>query len=528
MANPRVLGSLALLTVGCATVPIRPSEVPAPPAAVVTAFPDPPRPAPPPAPPPPAAVTQDAVLSLLARYPTGGAAMDRALIGAYADGHALFDAAAAAAILAAVQGLSAHGIEAVGYQESRLAESGVPPDERDVLLTRAVLLLARDLAPRMPETALPKLIEDVTHEPGKTLAALAPQDPQYAGLLAAYARYQGLEWPRLEIPKKVKLQEGTVNDAVRVLRQRLRAEGWPAGDPQAVGGDLFDGGLMEVLGRWQESRQIKATGKVDGDTLAALRISPAALVDSIRLSLDHWRHSRTRLQTTYVRVNVPAFEAYLYVDGKLDRTHRVVVGAPGAKNHTPLIQATMRQVVLNPIWHVPDRIKSEELDKELEKNPNWYQDHGFKLVQKDGKEIAEQGPGRGNALGRVKFLFPNPYDVYMHDTPKRAVFDRTMRAASHGCVRVHNPVDLLERILELDDHPRRAEVPSILQTYQHVRLDLQRPIPVIIEYETVSIGTAGEVRFHRDVYGYDKRRMKAPKKAPRAKAITARVGAEPQ
>jgi murein L,D-transpeptidase YcbB/YkuD len=210
-------------------------------------------------------------------------------------------------------------------------------------------------------------------------------------------------------------------------------------------------------------------------------------------------------------------EARFFLGTELARRHRVVVGnndtetdaetgKRGKLNQTRLFTAEMQTVVLNPVWNVPRRIKEQELDLLLMDEPDYYEKHGFKIeVNADGSERVVQQPGPGNALGLAKFLFPNQFAIYMHDTPKKNLFDRPVRAFSHGCMRTHNPLDLARWILvDVDKELTNEQFDAVLEAREERHFAIRPRIPITIDYVTTTIDEAGRINFLSDVYGFDK------------------------
>ncbi len=248
-------------------------------------------------------------------------------------------------------------------------------------------------------------------------------------------------------------------------------------------------------------------------TLRALSLSVADRADQLAAALTHRRESRARRHAYRIEVNIPAFELRVFRERELVARHKVVVGSArrawdaarrrsGALNQTPVLDSRIKSLVLNPSWRIPRRIKEQELDRRAEQNPAFYDRYRL-YTDSRGIEWAIQPPGPGNALGRVKFIFPGGDGVYLHDTPKKKDFGKSYRALSHGCVRVDDALGLAESILSYDgnrttwDRARR-----VLRTRRETPVRLNSPVPITIEYVTVTADANGDVRFHNDVYGW--------------------------
>jgi murein L,D-transpeptidase YcbB/YkuD len=351
-------------------------------------------------------------------------------------------------------------------------------------------------------------------DPAGHLRSLRPALPLYERTVAALKRYRALVAaggaPKLS---RAKMKPGGRGESVTALKKRLALEGYYDGPVD----DRYDRRLEDAVSAYQRLHGMKETGKVDTELYKSLEIPMERRVRSIELSLQRYRESEVRAGAELlIRVNIPQYEAEFWEGDRIVRRHRVIVGTTaldrnlqagieGKLNHTRMFSAEMATVVLNPYWAVPLRIKKYELDRELIKNPNYYQDNNFEVTElPNGEVMVKQGPGPGNALGRVKFLFPNEHAIYMHDTPKRHLFDRTFRAFSHGCIRTHEPIELAKWLLKRQNGWSPERVDQVLATKKERQVQLGRPVPITIEYNTVSVDEEGRVAFYDDVYGYDR------------------------
>ncbi len=354
--------------------------------------------------------------------------------------------------------------------------------------------------------------------------SVVPRFPDYEPTREALARYRGYaaKYPEhLELAKEVeRLGKGKSGDAVRRLEERLIQEEYLQGPPTGA----WSGEIEEALMEYQETHQMKPTGKVDRLTRLSLNTTFAERERWVALSLQRYRESDLH-QGAYrfgevpvrARVNIPAMEARFYLGTELARRHRVVVGnndvetdgetgKKGKLNQTRLLTAEMSTIVLNPVWNVPKRIKEQELDLMLMDEPDYYEKHNFKVqINPDGTERVVQQPGPGNALGLVKFLFPNQFAIYMHDTPKKKLFDRPVRAFSHGCMRTENPLDLARWILvEVDKEMTNEQFDEVLAAREERHFAINPKIPISTDYVTTTIDEAGRIVFLADVYQFDK------------------------
>ena len=355
------------------------------------------------------------------------------------------------------------------------------------------------------------------------LRALVPTFPLYKPTMEGLARYRRLaaEEEQVVLPKAVqRLRRGSKGDNVVLLQRRLAQEGYLEleGEPDGLYGE----GLSEALTLYQETHQLDPSGAMDRGTRSSLNKAFADRADQIALSLQRYRESelhqgehRFGSVPVQARVNIAAFEAVFYRDGAPARTHRVVVGSnavsvdedTGIKGHfnrTRLFTEQLQTIVLNPTWRVPSRIKEQELDEKLIEEPDFYEKNNYELkILDDGSEEVVQLPGPNNALGLVKFLFPNRFSIYMHDTPKKRLFNRQIRAYSHGCMRTHEALDLAKWVLTDLQEMTEARFEQILDSRQTYGIALENKIPITVEYNTVGVHESGRMMFFLDVYKFD-------------------------
>ena len=403
----------------------------------------------------------------------------------------------------------------------------------DLLLTDAFLLLASHMAGgRLDPNSLDpewqvsrragdpvKLLKEalVSGEVSKALASLAPPAPQYMALSEALARYRGLAWPSIGAGDDLRV--GQRGERVTRLRRRLQAEGLMAGGQ----GEAFDKALEAAVRRAQAHLGLPQTGVVDDATRRELDRTPAERARQIEANMERWRWLPDDLGRRHVVVRVPAFELAVVEGGRDVLTMRAVVGKPHRR--TPMLSSTLRSVVINPAWQVPRRIAVKDIIPEVRKDPGYLGKHGITLYAgwdpaapvvdpstvdwkratlKNFKLRMRQRPGADNALGRLKFLFPNRYDVYLHDTPKRHLFARQQRTFSSGCIRLERPLDLADALLRGEKGWTRER---IQKAYGGGELSVVVPgggVPVHLTYFTAWVDAAGAVHFRPDVYGRDR------------------------
>jgi murein L,D-transpeptidase YcbB/YkuD len=302
------------------------------------------------------------------------------------------------------------------------------------------------------------------------------------------------------------------------------------------GSEFFFGDpLDEAVKRFQSERGLVVDGVVGAGTREALnQTTQGNLVRQrqILLNMERWRWLPQDLGTFYVNVNVPEFIARVVKDGQVIHTPRVVVGKPSSP--TPIFSHKMQEIVFGPYWNVPNSIKVEEIRPYLSEEAPWFLGGGWNTsifrqqglrVRYGGREVDPgaidwnqvdirnleifQPPGPNNVLGRIKFVFPNKHDVYMHDTTQKQLFANQIRAESHGCVRVQNPERLAVILLEYDQAWTAARVESAIQNGYDQHVPLKQKLPVHITYFTLWVNDDGSISSFGDLYGHDARMAKA-------------------
>lgn len=360
---------------------------------------------------------------------------------------------------------------------------------------------------------------------GEALDELAPDHAFYRGLLDALAAHRELVarggWPT--VPGGETLRPGMVSPRVPALRARLFVSGdHPTGLPDTED-EFFDGALEAAVKHFQRRHGLDPDGVVGRNTLAALNVSAAARVDQLRVNMERARWLFGDLEERFLLVNIARYRVVLVEQGQVTWSTRAVVGRPFRQ--TPVFKARMTYLEFNPTWTVPPTILREDLLPELRRDPEALWRKNMTVLDFQGRPVDPSGidwatlpargfpyiirqqPGPDNALGRVKFMYPNPHHVYMHDTPARALFGRAERAFSSGCIRLEKPFELVSLLLagtEWDD----AAIGKVLASGQPRVVNLPRPITVLTLYGT-AVPEGGQVHFATDVYDRDARLLAA-------------------
>ena len=333
-------------------------------------------------------------------------------------------------------------------------------------------------------------------DPGAALQALNPPQKGYRDLREELA--QLLETtPAAEEPIAPGpiLKIGMVDPRVPLIRAKLGL-GSTADGLQAV----YDARIASAVAAFQRSRGLAANGAWTEATSEALTGDPQIRREgAIRANMEMWRWQPRDMGEERIEVNVADYTLHLMRGEDEIHRARVIVGKPDTP--TPVFSNSVKYILVNPIWRVPDSIIDKEMKPKLAKDPDWLTNHGYKVTQSGDRMVVEQPPGEANALGRILFMFPNEHSVYLHDTPTRGLFATARRALSHGCVRVEQPMHLAEILLGGAAHgwsERRVE--SMLGTNERA-IFLPAPVPIHLEYFTEFVDETGALREREDIYG---------------------------
>ena len=376
---------------------------------------------------------------------------------------------------------------------------------------------------------LPALLRErlVNGDVKTALAQIGPPFAPYKRTLTALQHYLQLaqqdDGEKLPVPNKP-IAPGSPYDGIQRLTHLLRLVGdMPAN--AAVPGDsnLYQGALVDAVKHFQDRHGLKPDGRLDEPTLKHLNTPLSQRVDQLRLTLERWHWLPDRFNEPPILVNIPEFRLRAFdSNGNAVLTMNVIVGK--AFHHkTPVFEKDMRFVVFRPYWNVPPSIQRSEIASAIQKDRGYIAKKAFEVVTpagqavtsgaisdevlsqlRSGKLEVRQKPGPTNALGLVKLMFPNEYNVYLHSTPSPQLFSQTRRDFSHGCIRVEKPAELAAWVLR--DKPEwsveRVQA-AMTSGKDNLQVNLANPIPVLILYGTAVVDPDGTVRFFDDIYGYD-------------------------
>lgn len=416
----------------------------------------------------------------------------------------------------------------------------------DVLLTDAFLLLGSHLyygkvdpekeganwkmKRKDPELRLDLKLEEalLENEVDNELNMLAPKYRSYWRMkdeLAFFLKLDEQSWPVILSDKPVK--PGDSSQIVPKIRERLIKLRYGLSDTVST---IIDNELEEQLKMFQNDWGLNADGVLGKTTLEYLNCMPLKLMGQLKVNMERFRWLPSQMTEKHIIVNIANFKLDLIVGADTLISMRAVVGKETKR--TPVFNESMTYIVFSPAWTVPNTILKEEVIPQLLKGPGYLVKKNMKLFRNDGTELAysdvdwskisesnfpymvRQGPGPGNALGRVKFMFPNDYNVYIHDTPSRSFFARDARAVSHGCIRVEDPFDLA--VLLLSDEPEWSpdNIRTAMQQTKEQTVLLKVPVDVMVVYLTAWTDGKDRIQFRNDVYNNDEKVLVALNQKP--------------
>ncbi|MGH7839826.1 MAG: L,D-transpeptidase family protein [Candidatus Binataceae bacterium] len=382
---------------------------------------------------------------------------------------------------------------------------------------------------------LPMLLRNQLLNAADVSAEVAKVEPPYEGYArakTALATYLAMaatgDGPPLPAPAKA-VRPGGSYPATAQLAARLRQLGdLPADSAPPADPAVYDGAVVEAVEHFQRRHGLQPDGVMGAATIRQINTPLTTRVQELQFALERYRWIPHKFPQPPIVVNIPEFQLRtLRKQPAYFLSMRVVVGK-AYRHHTPVFANTMRYVIFRPYWNVPPSIQRAELIPKIRRDPDYLATHGFEVVGRgdsvvtDGRVSDEvlrglnsgalnirQKPGPKNALGLVKFIFPNDYNVYLHSTPAPELFAKARRDFSHGCIRVEDPAGLAAWVLRDKPEWTLDKIRATMNGDQTLKVNLDKPIPVLILYSTAVVEPDGEVRFFDDIYGYDTELQKA-------------------
>jgi len=458
-------------------------------------------------------------------------------------------------LLALLADATADGLDPADYAFDTLRglvlgareQGGAPTGELDLLLTESLVRYGyhqrfgkvdpttvepawnfrRSLSPGESGAATVQAALDAPSLQG-FFAGWLPRGPLYLALQASLAAHRALAarggWPA--VPDGPTLRAGDRDGRVVTLRARLRVTGdLPDGHEQDAAADpeRFDAALAAGVRNFQSRHGLEVDGVVGRQTLAAMNVPVERRIDQLRLSLERARWVMDERGGDLVVVNIAGAEVYVVENGQVTWTRRAVVGQP--YRQTPVFKGRITYLELNPTWTVPPTILRQDILPKVRKDAGYLAAQNITVLDADGRVVdpwtvdwnalrgmpytLRQEPGPNNALGRIKFMFPNEHFVFLHDTPSRAQFARAERTFSSGCIRVDDPEALAAILLRDPAQWSQQQVEAVIATGRTRRVSLAQPWPILVLYWTAEQDELGRSRFFRDVYDRDARLLRA-------------------
>jgi L,D-transpeptidase YcbB len=397
--------------------------------------------------------------------------------------------------------------------------------EADVLLTATYVALAEDLLtgqvdPRSVskdwhvdpqeehvDSALNRALRETALD--ASLARMRPQDDDYVGLQRELRRYRDIaaRGGMPQVPRGKALKAGQSESPARLaaLRQRLRVEGLLSDSVAARAGGVYDPQLAAAVAEFQARHGIESDSVLGEGTVASLNTPAGYRLGQIAANMERYRWLPRNFGSRYILVNVPAFRAEFYDGGKKALEMKVIVGQEYEDRITPVFSDSMEYVVFRPYWLVTPDIAEKELFPKFGSDPSALAAGNYEIYQAQGQSRIRQKPGPKNSLGLVKFMFPNDFNIYLHDTPNDELFQEDVRAFSHGCIRLEKPEALAEAVLGWD----QARVQQAMnEGPDDHRVNLPKKIPVYIGYFTTYMRD-GRLFFGNDLYKRDDELIRA-------------------
>ncbi|QHT67610.1 L,D-transpeptidase family protein [Rhodocytophaga rosea] len=323
-------------------------------------------------------------------------------------------------------------------------------------------------------------------------------------------------------PADTVIRPGQASDLIYGIRSNLLLTG-DLSATQDLATNTLDSLLVKALAKFQFRHGLTTDGIFGNSTLQAMNVPVSKRVEQISINMERWRTYTGVATQPYIFVNIPDFTLQVIEGDSVALKMKVIVGKKTSK--TVLMQSEVKYIVLNPSWNVPQGIAAKEILPLLKKNPHYLTDHQMRIYSKQAGQrteihpdsvdwqsmtpanfhyLVEQIPGETNALGKVKFIFPNEYDIYLHDTAQRGLFSKTVRAMSHGCVRVEKPIELAAFLLRNDAAWSAKKINEfIAKGTESTGIRLRTPVPVSINYFTAWTDNNSQLHFRNDIYNYD-------------------------
>lgn len=350
------------------------------------------------------------------------------------------------------------------------------------------------------------VLDSVIHAKGKEADKYANLHPQYKQIETFLSQYVQLEknekWDSIPLPKK-SLKKGDSSDIVMQIKHRLFVLGDMAAEDSTA---IVDSTLVNGAKSFQRRMGLGIDGVIGAKMVQELNVLPSTRVKQMLVNLERLRWLPGGRDSNYVVVNIPEYKLHVYENGEQAFEMNVIVGT--AANSTVIFNGNLRYIVFAPYWNVPESIVKNEIMPGIARNSNYIASHNMEITGYSGKvPIVRQKPGPGNSLGKVKFLFPNSYNIYLHDTPNHDLFTSSSRNFSHGCIRLSEPAKMAEYLLRNDPKWTADSIAKSMDLKKEKWITLDKTVPVYILYLTAWVDDNGKLNFRKDIYGHDKKML---------------------
>jgi len=307
-------------------------------------------------------------------------------------------------------------------------------------------------------------------------------------------------WPQINTVKKP-LKKGITSPDIAIIKKRLMISGdLSVNDTSQV----FNDTLVTAVKNFQARHGFSETGSVSDSLIKEMNVPVTKRIEQLLMNMDRMRWLANNPSGNLIVVNIPEFVLHVYEGKQKAFDIDVVVGKEG--HNTMMFNGDLNQVVFSPYWNVPPSIVAKEILPAIEKNPNYIAKENMEITgNDDGLPVVRQKPGAGNALGKVKFLFPNSFNIYFHDTPAKSLFEKDKRAYSHGCIRLREPEKFANYVLRNQPEWTPEKISEAMNSGDEKYVKVKDPIPVVITYYTAWVDDNGRLNFREDIYGHDAR-----------------------
>jgi murein L,D-transpeptidase YcbB/YkuD len=347
-----------------------------------------------------------------------------------------------------------------------------------------------------------ELLDSVIVKKGKPENEYFPLNSQYKLLAAELVKYNNLQkinsWDSIAKPeKKYKFHDSSA--AIMQIKKRLYLLGDMSEEDSSM---RFDSSMLLGVKAFQHRLGLTEDGVIGGKVMDELNYPVSERIKQILINLERVRWMPPETDSNYIMVNIPEYKLYVYDSGHLQFDMNVIVGT--AANSTVIFTGKLKYIVFSPYWNVPQSIVEKEILPAMKKNSNYLEKHNMEITGYDNKEpVIRQKPGKDNSLGNVKFLFPNSYNIYLHDTPNHDLFTQSNRSFSHGCIRIQDPAKMASYLLRDNAEWTPQKVDSCMHLDKEKWVTISNPVRVFISYFTAWVDKDGKLNFRKDIYGHD-------------------------